>query len=101
EEAGKAVIRLWHKGKISASELWIFAYNDINRLNYPMAIETATIYRKLTKHIWLRKYNIITETYGFAKNSFEAETTPRAESFWKFTDHYDAQNWFKQFENLK
>ena len=101
EETGKAVIRLWHKGKISASELWIFAFNDNNGLSYPMANETATIYRLLSKHIWLRKYNIITETYGFKKNSFEAETTPRAESFWQFTDPYDAQNWLNKFENLK
>ena len=101
EETGKAVIRLWQKGKISASELWIFAFNDNNGLSYPMANETATIYRLLSKHIWLRKYNIITETYGFKKNSFEAETTPRAESFWQFTDPYDAQNWLNKFENLK
>jgi len=45
----------------------------------------------------LKKYSIITETYGFEKNSFEAETTPRAESFWQFTNSYDAQKWLKQF----
>jgi hypothetical protein len=92
----KAVIKLWYKGKISANELWTFAYVDSNKEYYPIAVETATIYRKLWKHIWLRKYNIITETYGFEKNSFEAETTPRAESFWQFTDPYDAQRWLKK-----
>jgi hypothetical protein len=41
------------------------------------------------------KYGIITETYGFNQNSFEAETTPRAESFWQFTNSSDAKQWLK------
>jgi LmbE family N-acetylglucosaminyl deacetylase len=101
EEVSNAVIRLWHIGKISANELWTFAYVDDNKECYPKPVENAAIYRKLTKRIWLRKYSIITETYGFEKSSFEAKTTPRAEAFWQFTDPYDAQNWLKQFENLK
>jgi LmbE family N-acetylglucosaminyl deacetylase len=95
EEESKAVIKLWYKGKISANELWIFAYIDGNKEYYPRPVETAPIYRKLTKHIWLRKYSIITETYGFEKNSFEAETTPRAEAFWQFTDPDNAHRWLK------
>jgi LmbE family N-acetylglucosaminyl deacetylase len=93
EEVSKAVIKLWHTGKISANELWTFAYEDGGREYYPRPIETATIYRILTKRIWLRKYSIITETYGFEKSSFEAETTPRAEAFWQFTNSFDAENW--------
>jgi len=84
EEVSKAVIKLWHAGKISTDELWTFAYEDGNKEYYPRPVESATIYRTLTKRIWLRKYNIITETYGFEKNSFEAETTPKAEAFWQF-----------------
>jgi hypothetical protein len=95
EEVSKAVIKLWYKGKISANELWIFAYIDGNKEYYPRPVETAPIYRKLTKHIWLRKYSIITEIYGFEKNSFEAETTPRAEAFWQFTDPDNAHRWLK------
>ena len=101
EEVSKAVIRLWYKGKISANELWTFAYVDGNREYYPRAVETATVYRKLTKRIWFKKYSIITETYGFEKDSFEAETTPKSEAFWQFTDPYEAQRWLKKFENLK
>jgi LmbE family N-acetylglucosaminyl deacetylase len=93
EEASKAVIKLWHAGKISANELWTFAYEDGNKEYYPRSVENDTIYRTLTKRIWLRKYSIITETYGFEKGSFEAETTPRAESFWQFTNSYDAEKW--------
>lgn len=86
EEAGKAVIKLWHTGKISANELWTFAYEDGNKEYYPRPLENAPFYRLLTKRMWLRKYSIITETYGFEKNSWEAKTTPRSEAFWQFTD---------------
>ena len=32
------------------------------------------------------------------KNSFEADTTPRAESFWQFFIPIKAKNWLKQLE---
>lgn len=96
EEVGEAVIKLWNAGKISANLLWTFAYEDGNKKYYPKPVETATIYRMLTRRIWLRKFSIITETYGFQKNSFEAETTPRAESFWQFSDPADAKKWLKK-----
>ena len=91
EEVSKAVIKLWYTGKISTNELWTFAYEDGNKEYYPKSVNNANIYNILTKRIWLRKYSIITETYGFEKNSWEAETTPRAESFWQFTNSYDSQ----------
>ncbi len=95
EETGKAVIRLWQYGKISADELWLFAYEDGNKKYYPRSIKSATASHVLPEDIWQRKYDIITETYGFGKTSFEAETTPRTESFWQFTDSGDAQKWIK------
>lgn len=99
EEISKAVIKLWSTGKISANELWTFAYEDGGKEYYPRAIENASYYHVLSKQIWLKKYNIITKTYGFKKASFEAETTPRAESFWQFSNSYDAQKWLNHFEN--
>ncbi|MCU0472794.1 MAG: PIG-L family deacetylase [Bacteroidales bacterium] len=87
EETGKAVIKLWHAGKISADELWTFAYEDGDKKYYPRSIETADICHKLTEQTWLKKYSIITETYGFKKTSFEAETTPRTETFWQFSKY--------------
>ena len=93
EEASKAVIKLWHAGKISTNELWTFAYEDGNKEYYPRPVENAPIYRTLTKRIWLRKYSLITGTYGFEKSSFEAETTPLAESFWQFFNPNDAKKW--------
>ena len=101
EEVGKAVIKLWDAGKISTGELWVFAYTDDNKRHYPVAVENANRYRTLMKRIWQRKYRIITETYGFEKNGFEAETTPRAESFWQFTDPVSAKEWLNKLMNLK
>ena len=99
EEISKAVINLWHSDKISANELWTFAYEDGDKKYYPRPVETASVFHILTEQIWLKKYSIITEIYGFERNSFEAETTPHAESFWKFTNPDDAKKWLNQFEN--
>ena len=84
EEISRAVITLWQTRRISAYELWTFAYEDGNKKYFPLAIEKATIYHLLTTPIWLRKYNIMTEIYGFNKDSWEAHTTPRSEAFWQF-----------------
>ena len=101
EETGKAVIKLWDSGKILTGELWTFAYTDDNNKQYPVADENADRYRILTKRIWQRKYRIITETYGFQKGGFEAETTPASESFWQFTDPVVAKKWLNKLMNLK
>jgi LmbE family N-acetylglucosaminyl deacetylase len=99
EEVGKAVIKLWNTGEISTPELWTFAYTDHNKKHLPVADENASRSRLLTKRIWLLKYRIITEIYGFEKGGFEAETTPKTESFWQFTDPSVAKKWLNKFEN--
>jgi len=85
EETGHAVKNLWQSGKISASELWNFAYEDGNKEYYPKPVENSVVFKTLSKTVWLRKYRIITEIYGFTKDSWEAKTTPVAEAFLKFT----------------
>jgi len=100
EEAGKAVINLWHEGRIYTNELWTFAYEDGNKEYYPRPIKTASSYFLLTEQIWQKKYSIITTTYGFNNDSFEANTTPKAESFWQFTDPYDARKWLNKGGNV-
>jgi LmbE family N-acetylglucosaminyl deacetylase len=96
EEVSKAVINLWNAGKIPGRELWTFAYEDGNKEYFPRPDEKSNIYRILTNRIWNRKYNIITETYGYEKGSFEAETAPKAEAFWQFTDPYKAKRWLRK-----
>jgi LmbE family N-acetylglucosaminyl deacetylase len=93
EETGKAVIRLWHSGKIQSDRLWIFAYEDNNRNKYPEAVREGDLYSELSETIWIKKYKIITEIYGFKAGGFEAETTPHAESFWQFHDAEAANKW--------
>jgi len=99
EEVNKAVISLWHDGNISANELWTFAYEDGNKKYFPRAIDKANIYEALPENIWLKKYKIITETYGFEKHSWEAETTPLAEAFWQFKDADYAKKSILKTEN--
>ncbi len=93
EEVSRAVINLWNNGKISADELRTFAYEDGNKKYHPRADKNAAINRKLTKRIWMRKYSILTETYGFKKDSWEARTTPKEEAFWQFTNSFIAKKW--------
>ena len=93
EEVSRAVIQLWHAGKISTDELWTFAYEDGGREYLPKPVENAAIYQKISKQDGLKKYSLITEIYGFEKTSFEAETTPRAEAFWQFSNSNDAMKW--------
>ncbi len=83
EETGLAVQKLWSMGKIAANELWTFAYEDGNRAYYPIAVKNASNYHELTQNVWQQKYNLITEIYGFGKDSWEAKTTPQAEAFWQ------------------
>jgi LmbE family N-acetylglucosaminyl deacetylase len=93
EEISAAVINLWHAGKISASELWTFAYEDGNRSYLPRPMPKATIHQKLTEQQHMRKYKIITETYGFSRSSWEAGTTPIEETFWRFSNAKEAKQW--------
>jgi LmbE family N-acetylglucosaminyl deacetylase len=95
EEIGRAMITLWQEGKISTEELWLFAYEDGDKRYFPRAIQKATIYQNLPEMIWQRKYQIITAIYGFPQNGFEAQTTPRAEAFWQFTNPMNAQRWLE------
>ena len=84
EEVSKAVISLWLKDKITADVLWTLAYEDGNKAYLPKAVKEAHIYNVLPESIWHKKYNLITQTYGFKKDSWEAKTTPKAEGFWVF-----------------
>ena len=92
EEVSKAVIRLWNEEKISTNELWTFAYEDGHKKYFPRAIEKNTIYHVIPEQIWLKKYTIIKEIYGFEENSWEAQTTPKSEAFIQYTDSYKAKS---------
>ncbi len=93
EETGKAVINLWYANQIATNWYWAFAFEDGNKKYLPRPDEKATFNNALTKRIWERKYKIITELYGFEKDSWEAQTTPETEAFWQFNKPKDAKQW--------
>jgi LmbE family N-acetylglucosaminyl deacetylase len=95
EEIGRTVIRLWQEGKLFTNELWLFAYEDGGKQYLPQPIETAPVYYPLPEEIWQKKYSLITETYGFQENGFEAQSTPHAEAFWRFINSINAQHWLE------
>ena len=99
EETARAVIDLWYEKKISAQELRTFAYEDGGKSYFPKPINNADIFLELPKDIWRKKYQIITETYGFEKNSFEAQTTPHTEAFWQFSSPGLARQWLNKRGN--
>lgn len=101
EEISRAVINLWQNGKISANELWIFAYEDGNKEYFPQPIKAASIFRTLSNPIWRSKYNIITKTYDFKEDSWEAQTTPKAEAFWQFLNQSEARKRLTTNDSIK
>ncbi len=95
EEVSKAIINLWNTNQISTDALWVFAFEDGNKSYLPQPIEKANLFIKLPQDLWQKKYNIITQTYGFETTSWEAQTTPKGESFWQFTDAKKALDWMQ------
>ena len=98
EETGSAVASLWAKGLIRARELWMFAYEDCGRggkEDPPKAIKTAHLISRLPNDIWRRKHAIVTDTYGFAPGTYEADIVPREEAFWCFQSPTEFQDWLK------
>ena len=84
EETAKAVLNLWSSNRLYAKQVWCFAYEDGDKRYLPQPVQDADFLVELPEHIWQQKYGIITEIYGFSRDSFEARTTPRQEAFWCF-----------------
>ena len=98
EETGAAVASLWEQGLIKAKEVWMFAYRDGGKggkQDLPKAIKTAHLISNLPEGVWRRKYNIITDTYGFAPETYEANIVMREEAFWCFKSPVEFQKWLK------
>ena len=58
-----------------------------------MAIEGSPLFYPLKQDVWERKYDIITNIYGFGKDSWEAQTTPKTEAFLQFDNAESAYKW--------
>lgn len=96
EEVSKAVINLWYTNKIVTHEMYTFAYEDGGKMYHPRAIKDAPVYNKLSDEIWQMKHDILHETYGFEKKSWELNTTPHEESFWQFSKSLEAYIWLNK-----
>jgi LmbE family N-acetylglucosaminyl deacetylase len=81
-ECSRAVVDLWGSGLLDTKQLWMFAYEDGGRTYLPRVRQDVDRRDELPDAIWAEKYRLITELYGYAADSWEAQTTPRHEGFW-------------------
>jgi LmbE family N-acetylglucosaminyl deacetylase len=84
EECCQSVVELWRSGAIETSRLWLFAYEDGGGAYLPRVRKDADRRDVLKDEVWLEKRRLITDTYGFGLDTWEAQTAPREEGFWCF-----------------
>lgn len=94
-EVFDAVAALLNESRLFAEMTLFFAYEDGGGKYLPRPEKDAHLKNILPEHIWQEKYKVITEGYTFDKNSWEAQTTPREESFWCFTNKNEIEKWLK------
>jgi LmbE family N-acetylglucosaminyl deacetylase len=83
-ECCHSVVELWRSGGIDTRRLWLFAYEDGGRAYLPRVRDDADRRNALTEAVWLAKRRLITDSYGYRPDSWEARTTPREEGFFCF-----------------
>ena len=80
-EVARALRALWLRGQLRARQLWQFAYEDGGGSYLPRPRWDAGLRFALSDEMWGRKYQLITEVYGFAETTWEARAVPRTEAF--------------------
>jgi LmbE family N-acetylglucosaminyl deacetylase len=95
EEISRSVLHLWASGEIQAKELWLFAYEDEYGRRLPQAEDKAQVVVDLSDEVWAVKRSLLTEIYGFVPDSWEVQTTPRREAFWRLVVPDDAWAWLE------
>ncbi|MCJ7522998.1 MAG: hypothetical protein MUP21_12400, partial [Dehalococcoidia bacterium] len=48
---------------------------------------------QLPRNIWEQKYRIVTEVYGFAAETYEANIVQQEEAFWCFSSYAGFEEW--------
>ncbi|HEX2732023.1 MAG TPA: PIG-L family deacetylase [Polyangiaceae bacterium] len=81
EECCRAVAALWTSRQVHCAQVKLFAYSDDAGLGCPHVRADADEQYELTPQTFERKYQLITDIYGFGKDSWEARTTPATEGF--------------------
>ena len=95
EEVSQAVTDLWQGSRLTAGQLFLFAYEDGGRAYPPRPRQDAHLVETLPDTLWRQKHDIITGLYGFAPDSWEATVTPRQEAFWKFDSATAMEGWLQ------
>lgn len=93
EEVCEAVVSLWQAEQLTTPELWMFAYEDGSRAYFPRPRKDADKYLQLPEMIFQQKKSLLTHTYGFSNDSWEAQTTPPIEAFRTFSSAAAAVLW--------
>jgi len=83
-ECCRGIVELWRSGDLDTKRLWMFAYEDGGRAYFPRVRDDADWRNVLPEDVWLEKRRLITDLYGFGSETWEAQTTPREEGFWRF-----------------
>ena len=96
EEVSRAVLEMWACGEIQSQELWLFAYDDTAGRQLPIAVENADVLVTLPDEVWAIKRRLLTEIYGFVPQSWEVQTTPRREAYWRLVVPDDAWAWLER-----
>jgi len=77
EETSRAVAAILADGRLRADQAVTFAYEDDAGNCLPRPVVNPDFLIDLPEEVWQTKHRIVTQTYGFAPDSFEARTTPR------------------------
>ena len=85
-EVCQAVQGLWREGDLRAKRMWQFSYEDGGGAYAPRPRQDADLTLPLSDEIWIRKYGIITNIYGFGEASWEALAVTRTEAFCCFSE---------------
>lgn len=84
EECCAAVLSLWTDRLLKTREMKLFAYQDQNGETLPQVSADANEQHTLADETFSRKHHIVTDIYGFKKQSWEARATPTTEGFYRF-----------------
>jgi len=98
EEGSRAVAAMWTAGTLRTDALWMFAYEDGGRAYLPRVQEGSPRRFTLSDDVWRRKYQIVTDLYGFSPESWEARATPREEGFNCFSSPAEADAYVSAME---
>lgn len=80
-EVSRAVFHLWKAGILRANCLWQFAYEDGGGAYLPRPAPEAEVKIELPEEVRRLKHFIITQIYGFAEDSWEAQAAGGVEAF--------------------